>query len=239
MTEALRTDADVVEEVIRRRHSCRAFLPGHVPDDVLSRLFRTAQQTPSWCGTQPWQVQLLSGESARAFADALLAHAETGAADDFHLAAPKRYVGVYQDRRRETGYALYNSVGVVKSDLEGRRRLYLQNYEFFGAPHVAVITTERDLGIYGALDCGNYLGVFTTVAESLGLATIVQAAIAQFSPFVHSYLGLPDNRQIVCGISIGYEDREHPINSFRTRREDIQNVVTHVSGRGAGPLGEG
>lgn len=225
---AERSDADVVEDVIRRRHSCRAFLEDPVPGDVLRRLFSTAQQTPSWCGTQPWQVQLLSGDKARDFADALLAHAATDPPDDFHLGAPERYVGVYQDRRRETGYALYNSVGVVKSDMEGRRRLYLQNYEFFGAPHVAVISTERDLGIYGAIDCGNYLGVFTTVAESLGLATIVQAAIAQFSPFVHQYLGLPEHRQIVCGISLGYEDRDHPINAFRTRREDIDLVVADL-----------
>lgn len=226
----MHTEADIVEDIVLRRHSSRAFLSDPVPEETIQRLFRTAQRTPSWCGTQPWEVTLLSGEENARFGAALSAHAEQDPPEEWHLTPPEEYTGVYRDRRRATGFALYDSVGVLKSDYEGRRRLLQRNFSFFGAPHVAVITTARDLGIYGAVDCGTYIGAFTIIAESLGLGTIAQAAIAMYSPFVHDYLGLPADRQIVCGISFGFEDRDDPINGFRTGREDIANVVTHLVG---------
>jgi hypothetical protein len=36
----------------------------------------------------------------------------------------------------------------------------LENYNFFGAPHVAIIHTNEPLGIYGAIDCGAYVSNF-------------------------------------------------------------------------------
>src|SRR5215213_2561415 len=52
---------------------------------------------------------------------------------------------------------------------------------FFGAPHVAIITTDRDQGVYGAVDCGGYVSNLVNAASSLSIATIPQAAIAMFS----------------------------------------------------------
>jgi len=39
-------------------------------------------------------------------------------------------------------------------DREASKRQTLENFRMFGAPHVAIITTERKLGTYGVLDCG-------------------------------------------------------------------------------------
>ncbi len=66
----------------------------------------------------------------------------------------------------------------------------------------------------------------TLVAESLGIATVVQASTVMYATFIHDYLGLPENRKLVCGIGFGYEDADNPINGFRTDREDIGTVVT-------------
>ena len=108
----------------------------------------------------------------------------------------------------------------ARSALQGR-----ENFRFFGAPHFALITTERDLGTYGAIDCGGYVSVFLLAAQSLGLAAIPQAAVAAYSPWLRDYFGLPDNRLVVCGISFGYPDQAHPANGFRTNRAPITEVV--------------
>jgi nitroreductase len=221
-------EGEVLERLAFRRHSTRAFLPEPVPDELLDRMFRTAQRTPSWCGTQPWEVLLLSGEANRRFGVALTAYAEGDPPEMFHFDPPEEYTGIYRDRRRATGFALYDSVGVEKSDLEGRRRLLLNNFSAFGAPHIAIITSDSTLGTYGAIDCGAYVNSLTLVAESLGIATVVQASTVMYASFIHDYLGLPENRKLVCGIGFGWEDRENPINGFRTEREDVSNVVTRL-----------
>ena len=104
----------------------------------------------------------------------------------------------------------------------------MENFRLFGAPHVMIVTSERDLGPYGAVDCGLYVGNVLLAAESLGIATIAQAALARCSPFLHEYFAIPPSRTVVCGISFGYPDTPHPANRFRTRRADLTETVTWV-----------
>ena len=94
---------------------------------------------------------------------------------------PREYLGVYLERRRESGFQLYNTLGIARGDKVAYAKQALENYNFFGAPHVAIIHTDEPLGIYGAIDCGAYVGNFMLAAQALGLGTIPQAALARHS----------------------------------------------------------
>ena len=45
---------------------------------------------------------------------------------------------------------------------------------------------------------------------------------------VREHFGIPDGRRMVCGISFGYGDHAHPVNSFRTERAAIGEVARWV-----------
>jgi len=92
-------------------------------------------------------------------------------------------------------------------------------------PHVALITTDEALGIYGAVDCGAYVANFMLAATALGVATIAQAALASRPQRVRDFFSLTPDRRVVCGISLGFEDPAHPANGFRTRRAELPAVV--------------
>lgn len=223
-------DGDAAQEfgrLLSDRWSCRAFLSAPVPPAVVSQLFATAQRTASWCNTQPWHVHVASGAATKELAAELVKSAREGN-EHFDFPAPANYSGVYQDRRREAGFALYDSLSIEKSDIAGRTHQMLKNFEFFGAPHVAIITTDREQGVYGAVDCGGYVANLLNAAHSLGLATIPQAAIAMQSDVVRSFFGLTDDRQVVCGVSFGYADLENPVNRFRTSRAEMADAVIFV-----------
>jgi len=138
---------------------------------------------------------------------------------------PKDYPGVYGDRRRTCGWQLYGAVGVEKGDRAASARQMMENYRFFGAPHVAILTTPIELGAYGALDTGGFITAFTLAAQAEGVGTIAQAAIAAYAPFVREFLDLPTNRLVLCAISFGYADDDHPANGFRTERADPSDVI--------------
>ncbi|MGW4827659.1 nitroreductase [Amycolatopsis japonica] len=211
-------------KLVSERWSCRAYLPDQVPDDVMRDMFEIAQQTASWCNTQPWQVHVLKGDATRRFAKSLTEHAKTHEqASD--LGMPDGYHGVYKDRRRAAGYALYASLDIRKEDWDARVAQRLKNFDFFGAPHVAIVTTDRDQGTYGAIDCGGYVANLLLAARSLGVATIPQAAIAMHADHVREYLDLPEDRLVVCAVSFGYADTEHPVNGFRTERASVDDTV--------------
>lgn len=221
--------ATTLARLLDDRWTCRQFLPDQVPRETIERLLALGQRTPSWCNTQPWQVVVTSGEATHRFRKELLEHVlSQPAAPDFEF--PAAYTGVYRDRRRACGFRLYDSVGIVKGDSDGTLRQGLRNFELFDAPHVAIITTEDDLGVYGAVDCGLYVNTLLLGAQSLGLAAAPQAALASYSPFLREHFGIPDNRRVVVGISFGYADLDHPINGFRTSRAELAETVTwHAS----------
>lgn len=221
MTEA--AEAQALERVLTQRRSCRGFLDEQVPREVIERLLAAAQHTASWCNTQPWEVQITSGEATTTLAAALSTSSE-GFGSDFEF--PAGYSGVHAERRREVGWQLYDAVGVAKGDREASGREMMRNFEFFGAPHLAVISTPSELGTYGAIDCGLYINSFLLTAEAMGLATCAQAAVAGRSPFLREWFDLPDDRLVVCGIAFGYADVKHPSADFMSHRAPVEQVVT-------------
>lgn len=218
---------DVLGTVLAQRYSCRGFLPQQVARPTIERILELAQRTASWCNAQPWQVTVASGAATDRFRDALYRHATSNPADA-DIPFPREYRGVYLARRRECGFQLYDSVGIKRGDREASGRQGLENFRLFGAPHVAIVTSDEALGVYGAVDCGAYVSTFCLAARSVGVATIAQAAIASQSKFVRRHFGLGDDRLVVCAISFGYEDAAHPANGFRTRRAAVAETATWV-----------
>ncbi|MGU3432361.1 nitroreductase [Actinomycetes bacterium M1A6_2h] len=214
-----------LEDIVNARYSCRAYQDRQVDRADIEKILRIAQRTPSWCNSQPWQVVVTSGDTTTALAKALAEAAEQGRAGT-DIPTPEEYRGVYQERRRGAGYALYESVGIDRKDHPARAAQMAKNFEFFGAPHTAIITTDKYLGTYGAVDCGAYVSTFVMAAQELGIASIPQAAIAMFSGAVHEFFDLPDDRLVVCAVSFGYADENAPINSFRTDRASLDEAIT-------------
>lgn len=223
-----RAPIDVLENLLASRYSCRAYKPEQVPRATIERILRAAQKTASWCNSQPWQVTIASGEATRKFRDVLYPVAASGAPSTGDFPFPREYRGVYLDRRRESGFQLYNTLGIAKGDKPAYAKQALENFNFFGAPHVAIVTTAEALGVYGAVDCGGYVTSFMLAAQALGVATVPQAALAFHSAVVRQHFGLSDDRRVVCGISFGFPDTEHKINSYRTSRAGIGEVATFV-----------
>jgi nitroreductase len=218
--------ADAFGRLLAERQSCRAFLGRAVDRPTIERILALAQRTASWCNAQPWQVIVTTGAATGRFRDAMLRAAAALPAPRPDFPFPREYAGVYQSRRRACGFQLYDSVGIAHGDRQASARQMLENYRLFGAPHVAIVTTPEALGVYGAIDCGAYVSNFMLAAKSLGVAAIAQAALAAWPDAVRAHFGLPDERRIVCGISFGFEDREHPVNRFRTDRAVLEDVVT-------------
>ncbi|MFB7890647.1 nitroreductase [Microbacterium sp. NPDC056044] len=207
------------------RHSVRAFLPDPVPAERLESVFAIAQQTASWCNAQSWQVDLTGTATTRLLADALLADVRANPAGGSDIPPPASYENEYAERRRGSGYALYNALGIARDDRPGRTRQMLRNYEFFGAPHVAIVSSPVALGPYGYVDCGGFVANVLNAAQSLGLGAIAQAAVVLRPRAIRSVLAIGEDRHLVCGIALGYEDLDDPANAFRTERATFDETV--------------
>lgn len=230
MTDAAR----VISQLLTDRFSCRAYREDPVPHEVIQTMFALSQGAASWCNSQPWQVHVTEGDATERFRKAFYERATADAAagvlsPDSDFDFPAAYTGIYKERQREVGWQLYEAVGIAYGDRKASGLQALENFRMFGAPHALVITTERDLGTYGVLDCGSYLGTLLLAAQSLGIAMIPQAAFANYSTLLREFFEIPENRAVVCGASFGYADFDHPANSFRSRRASPEDAVTWLS----------
>jgi nitroreductase len=215
---------DTLAALLADRHSCRGFLPDPVPRADIERIVAAARRVPSWCNAQPWQVVVTSGAETDRFRAALKAEVAQGAPKP-DLPFPEGYSGVYRDRRSACGWQLYEAVGVEKGDRAGSAAQMMRNFDLFDAPHVAIVSSPTELGPYGAMDCGGFVAAFTLAAQALGVASIAQAAVASYAPFLHRHFGIGDDRLILCAISFGRADEAHPANGFRTARAGLGEIV--------------
>ncbi|WP_306116905.1 MULTISPECIES: nitroreductase [unclassified Roseovarius] len=216
-------DFAALGRILDARFSCRGFRPDAVPEETVAKIVSAAGSAPSWCNAQPWQVTITRGAETDRFRAALLETvANEKPAPD--LPWPTGYPGVTGDRRRTCGYQLYDAVGITRDDHAARAEQSLENFRLFGAPHVAIISSEAALGSYGALDCGGFVTAFTLAAAALGVGTIAQASVAAYPAVIRRHFDLPEDRLILCAISFGYADPDHPANGFRTERAELGEI---------------
>ncbi|KGC07780.1 nitroreductase family protein [Burkholderia multivorans] len=221
-------DVEALERIAAERFTCRAYLPDAVPTDVIERIVEIAKRAASWCNVQPWHAIVTSRDTTERFRAALVAHAAQHPGIDADMPFPDEYRGVYGERRREVGYALYAALGIARDDRAARERQVAENFRLFGAPHVALLTIPAELGPYAALDCGAFVASFLLAARAHGVATTAQAALAHHARFIRRYFGIGDERRFVCGIAFGYADMTHPANAFRSTRAATADVMQMV-----------
>ncbi|KHS10315.1 nitroreductase [Burkholderia multivorans] len=219
---------EALERIAAERFTCRAYLPDAVPTDVIERIVAIAKRAASWCNVQPWHAIVTSRDTTERFRAALVAHAALHPGIDADMPFPDEYRGVYGERRREVGYALYAALGIARDDRPARERQVAENFRLFGAPHVALLTIPAELGPYAALDCGAFVASFLLAARAHGVATTAQAALAHHARFIRRYFGIGDERRFVCGIAFGYADTTHPANAFRSTRAATADVMQMV-----------
>jgi nitroreductase len=218
-------DFAFLERLLSPRRSCRSFRDERVPDETIEQMLSVAQRSPSWCNTQPWQVVVTSGEGTERLRKEISIWARSDV-EEYDFAPPIEYRGVYCERRRDCAYQLYTSAGIRWGDREASGEQSLKNFDFFGAPHVAIVSSPVEFGAYGALDGGIYISNLLLAAQSLGLAAVPQAAVAAYSPQLREYLGIPADRAVLAAVSFGYADVTDPVNGYRTPRTRLDQSVT-------------
>lgn len=228
MNPAPRSLAAALEQAWTERRSRRGFGPEPVARADLDRMFGAAQRAPSWCNVQPWRVTVTEPPATRALADALQAAARASLPEP-ELAFPHAYPSPYKERRVACGVALYQAMGVARDDHDGRFAAWLRNYDFFGAPHVAIVSCDRRLGPYAYVDVGVWLGYVLTAAAALGIDTCPMASVAGYPRTLRQHLPIPDTDIVLFGLALGHADAASPANRCRTDREPIASCVTFVA----------
>lgn len=219
-----------VAEAIRSRQSVRCFRPDPVPRGMLHDILETASYAPSGSNLQPWNVFVLTGESlatlGRAIRGAYLAD-EPGHARDYNY-YPGEVPEPFLSRRRACGWGLYGTLGITRGEKDRMKAQRATNYDFFGAPVGMVFTIHPSLETGSWMDYGGFLQSIMVAARAHGLHSCAQASIAEYPAIVRSHLPVPEGHKVVCGMALGYADREARVNAFRTERAPVEEFAVFL-----------
>ena len=219
------TAFDTLSTLLHTRYSCRSFLPEPLPRATIEAILVTAQRTASWCNAQPWQLTIASGATLERLRVALQSHmANAAPAPD--LPWPREYRGVYQERRRECGWGLYEALGIAKGDREAsarnrRRRTSPCSVHRMWPSSAATRPWARMAPWIAARMWAASCWPRTAWAWAPSRRLHWQS----YPGVLREVLGIGEDRSIVCGISFGMADTAHPANHFRTTRADPASSV--------------
>ncbi|MFC4949210.1 nitroreductase [Pseudonocardia sp. GCM10023141] len=223
--------AATVEEALLSRCSVRAFLPTPVPRGDVERLLALASRSASNSNGQPWHVHVLTGGAKRRLTEALWealdGDGRVAACEYPYQPAADAWPEPFRGRRRSFGDGLYReALGIDVDDAAGRLRHHRRNYDFFGAPVGLVLTVSRHPLDSALVDAGLFLQALMLAARQDGLDTCPQAAFLDFYPVLRRHLQIPDDQIIVCGLALGFADRDHALSRSRTPREPVRAFTT-------------
>ena len=216
---------DIVD-AIRERKSYRAFKPDPVPLDLLRQIMEQALRAPSWANTQPWEFAIATGKKLKEIEEGFL---KKGVQDPYsEVHRPYEYPEPYMSRIR--ALQAKDRTEMTKEEWDNRQLINFQHYGATTCIYLLVgkpfFQQSEGINVWALYDCGSVVQNIMLLATNAGLGTIAQAQAVVYPDIIRSVLGIPEDKLIALGISIGYPDLDNPVNKGRTTREPLDRVAT-------------
>ena len=217
-----------VRDAVASRFSCRAFLPTPVPEAIVREIIERAARAPSGGNLQAWRIYAIAGarvEELKALLSPRMGELPKGEGGEYQI-FPTDLKEPYRSRRFGLGELLYRSIGVPREDRPARYRQYARNFQFFGAPVGLFFAIDKTMLPAQWADIGGLIQTVMVLARAYGLHTCPQEAWITWQRTMRTFLELPDELMLFCGMALGYADTSAPINFWRSPREPLDNFAT-------------
>jgi len=219
-----------LEQILNKRKSCRAFLDRPIDPQLLHSIISKAARAPSNGNLQPWQIYIVTGAALASLKQTTkqLVDDQVPLQTPEYQVYPKPLKDMYDQRRQEIGEDLYRVLGIPREDKQKRRSQFAKNALMFNAPVGVFAYIDRSLSYGQWMDLGMYLQSVMLLCEGHGLATCAQGYWTFFHATVRQATGAPDDLMLACGMAIGFEDQDAPINKVRSSRAAVEDFAVFI-----------
>jgi len=216
-------------DAIQARQSIRSFKNKEVSKEIIENILNISRFAPSGGNTQPWKIYVLSQDLMKELETEVLSNLDNGVSEtpNFDI-YPQPMSDHLKNRVKECGRLMYGALEIGKEDVEGRLNQLKQNFSFFGAPVGMLVTVEKEVDLNGWGHVGMFIQNICLSAVDNDMGTCLQESWSIYPKTVKDVLNIADNEIVWCGIALGYPNKDHPINNYRTSRESIEKFVTFI-----------
>lgn len=213
-------------EAIKSRKSIRAYKPDPVPEEVLTELLDIVRWAPSGTNTQPWEFFVLTGKVLTDLNHATVAKIREDMKPNPDIDLFEKPPKGHYAKRQQT---FFKQILDLVEPEEGKNKMqkwFEMSVSNYGAPARIVIVADESAPGWFVFDIGIVTQTIALAAQEYGLGTCILGDAAAYPDEVRRIAGIPESKRIIIGIAIGYPDRDHPLNSLRTGREPVEELVT-------------
>jgi nitroreductase len=212
-----------IMSAMQQRRSTRAYLGKEVSRRDIEEILSCAALAPSAINLQPWEFIVTHGDEKERLVSRLLKarrerQVKCGSGTDRPL--PERI-----SRRAKEAMAVMEP-HISALGLTFNQFVEEGSCSFYGAPVVIIVVIDKRFPAIRYLDVGLAVSYLLLAAQAKGLATCPIGLITAYHDDIGEMLNIPEGKEILLGISLGYADEKSPANAFRTGRVDLKEMVT-------------
>ena len=218
-----------LNELIKSRYSVRSFTDDTVDIETIREILEISSNAPSGGNIQPWKVYVVTDKTKEKLIKKALSNFDNGVQEKIEYDIyPRPLDEEYKKRRSECARDMYTALSIKQDDTELRLSQIRENFKFFGAPVGMIVTIDKAFAENGWGHVGMFIQNICLSAVDNDMGTCLQESWSIYPETVKDILNIPDNEVVWCGIALGYPNKEHPINNYRTSREPIKKFVTFI-----------
>ena len=218
-----------LNELIKSRYSVRSFTDDTVDIETIREILEISSNAPSGGNIQPWKVYVVTGKTKEKLIKKALSNFDNGVQEKIEYDIyPRPLDEKYKRRRSECARDMYTALSIKQDDTELRLSQIRENFKFFGAPVGMIVTIDKAFAENGWGHVGMFIQNICLSAVDNDMGTCLQESWSIYPETVKDVLNIPDNEVVWCGIALGYPNKDHPINNYRTSRESIEKFVTFI-----------
>ena len=212
-------------KTVKERRSVRAFKPDPVSRQTIEEILRLVTHAPSAINLQPWEFTVVMGEERERLSRRLIKayHEKQISCGPGNVKPLPKTVGKRGAKTLSMMNPFFEEMGVdpAKFINEG-------SCNFYGAPVAVIVCLDDSFSKGGLVDIGISLGYFLLTAHDFGLGTCPIGLITAYGDEIKDELNIPESKEVVVGIAVGYPDKESPINRFRSPRDEMEKVTRWI-----------
>ena len=208
---------------MQQRRSARAYQDRPVARAEIEEIFEYAGRAPSAINLQPWEYVVVYGrEKDRLVRRLLKAHAERQI--PCGPGTSTRPPEIFTRRSREASDIM--APGVAETGQTLNRFVEEGSCSFYGAPIAIIVTIDSLFPKIRYLDLGLSISYLLLAAEAKGMATCPIGLITAYAADIADVLSIPETKEVVLSIALGYADESSPLNNFKTGRADQTEILS-------------
>src|SRR4030067_2272060 len=212
-------------KVIMERKTIRAFKPDPISKERIEEILKLAINAPSAINLQPWEFIVVTGEEKERLGRRLIKaykEKQIACSPGNGKPLPKTY-GKRGAKTLELMKPFFEKMGVDINQYVNEG-----SCNFYGAPVAILLCLDDSFPKARMADVGLALGYLVLAAHEFGLATCPIGLIIAYEEEIKDLLNIPENKNVVIGVALGYPDWDVPINQFKSQRDNLEKFIRWI-----------